>query len=88
MAIFLLNLEVYFLIHYLKQLAMSKNINTSEQQSQHVTIGTQGNNDQVTPLGEMHPDQKSSEAERQIPNQDRSSAANQERTNSNRDQEK
>lgn len=67
---------------------MSKNINTSEQQSQNVTIGTQGNNDQVTPLGEMHPDSKRGDADRHIPNQDRSSAANQERSGNNREQDK
>lgn len=53
------------------------NIQESQQQDQHITIGTQGNNDQPTRLGEMHPDQKTGNTDRSIPNQDRSSASSQ-----------
>ena len=53
----------------------------SQQQSQGVTIGTQGNDNQPTPLGDdiQYPQQQHNE-DRSIPNQDRSSAANQQRS--------
>ncbi|MDQ3278835.1 MAG: hypothetical protein M3Q06_10950 [Bacteroidota bacterium] len=63
----------------------SKNIQESQQQGQGVTIGTQGNEDQPTPLGDDLHYQKSGQNDRHIPNQEKSSASNQER--SNRDSE-
>lgn len=58
----------------------SKNIQTSQQQGQDVTIGTQGNEDQRTPQGEgINPKQPGGQDSRQIPNKDKSSATHQER---------
>lgn len=66
---------------------MSKNIQESQQQGQGITIGTQGNEDQPTPLGnDLHQHQKKEKGDRHIPNQDRSSAANQERSGGDRGQ--
>lgn len=59
-----------------------KNVQESQQQSSGITLGTQGNAPQPTPHGDdiqypqMQPDE-----DRSIPNQDRSSAANQQRSN-------
>ena len=59
----------------------SKDIESSQQQKQNVTIGTQGNEDQPTPLGDdMHHHKDSSKDDRHIPNQDKSSASGQERS--------
>ena len=58
-------------------------IEASQQQSQGVTIGTQGNQDMPTPEGTAETQQaKDNPNERQIPNQDRSSAANQQQDRS------
>jgi hypothetical protein len=58
-----------------------KNISTSQQQGQGITIGTQGNENIPTPEGTQEPRQERGEqADRHIPNQDRSSAASQERS--------
>jgi hypothetical protein len=66
---------------------MAKNIQESQQQGQGVTIGTQGNEDQPTPLGDdLHHRQKEGQEDRHIPNQDRSSATNQERASSGPEQ--
>ena len=66
---------------------MAKNIQESQQQGQHVTIGTQGNEDQPTPMGnDLHQRQNEGQGDRHIPNQDRSSAANRERNNDNKRQ--
>lgn len=50
----------------------------SQQQSQGITIGTQGNDDQPTPQGDdiQYP-QQPQEVSMSIPNQDKSSATNQ-----------
>lgn len=54
------------------------NIQESQQQGQHVTIGTQGNEDQITPLGNDHGRQeKGARDEHHIPNQEKSSASSQ-----------
>jgi hypothetical protein len=54
----------------------------SQQQGQGVTIGTQGNEDQPTPLGDdLHYPQIREEESRGIPNQEKSSARNQEKSN-------
>lgn len=65
----------------LKSFYMSKSKQQeSQQQSQGVTIGTQGNSDQPTPLGDdIHYPQPPQSDDRSIPNQDRSSATNQQR---------
>ena len=66
---------------------MAKNIQESQQQGQNVTIGTQGNEDQPTPMGnDLHQQQKDEQGSRHIPNQDRSSAANQDRAGGSREQ--
>ena len=59
----------------------------SQQQSQGITIGTQGNDNQPTPHGDdiQYP-QQPQEVDRSIPNQDRSSATNQQRTEEGRGQ--
>jgi hypothetical protein len=63
------------------------NIQESQQQGQGITIGTQGNEDQPTPLGDdLHHHQKNQQGDRHIPNQDRSSATNQERSSHNEEQ--
>lgn len=55
----------------------NKNIRESQQQSQFVAIGTQGNEDQPTPLGnDLHQDQNNTRSERHIPSQDQSLASN------------
>ena len=57
-----------------------KNIQESQQQSQNVTIGTQGNEDQPTPHGDdLGNQQRGGQEERQIPNQERSSSSHQQR---------
>ena len=54
----------------------------SQQQSQGVTIGTQGNEDQPTPHGDdLHYPQIREEESRGIPNQEKSSARNQDKSN-------
>lgn len=54
------------------------NIPKSQQQGQHVTIGTQGNEDQLTPEGNDHGRQeKGARDDRHIPNQEKSSASSQ-----------
>lgn len=57
------------------------NIKESQQQGQGVTIGTQGNNDMKIPGPAPHgPNEKSGgKGDRHIPNQERSSAASQEK---------
>jgi hypothetical protein len=59
---------------------MAKNkIEESQQQSQGVTLGTQGNQDITIPQGTKGPQRKNENADdRHIPNQDRSSARNKE----------
>jgi hypothetical protein len=59
---------------------MAKNkIEESQQQSQGVTLGTQGNQDITIPQGTKGPHRKANnEDNRHIPNQERSSARNQE----------
>jgi hypothetical protein len=59
---------------------MAKNkIEESQQQSQGVTLGTQGNQDITIPQGTKGPHRKNESVDdRNIPNQDRSSARNQE----------
>lgn len=53
----------------------------SQQQSEGVTIGTQGNSNQPTPLGDdIHYPQQQRDEDHSIPNQERSSAANQQRS--------
>ncbi len=65
----------------------SKNIQESQQESQDVTIGTQGNEDQRTPQGEgISNPQKSGHDDRHIPNQDKSSATNQRNAGGGSDQ--
>lgn len=61
---------------------MSKSkLQESQQQGQGITIGTQGNEDQPTPLGDdLHYSQRGEES-RKIPNQEKSSATNQEKAN-------
>lgn len=67
-------------------MASKSNIQESQQQGQGITIGTQGNEDQPTPLGDdLHQHRKEGQGDRQIPNQDRSSAGNRERSESDRD---
>lgn len=53
----------------------------SQQQAQGITIGTQGNDNQPTPHGDdiQYP-QIQQEEDRSIPNQERSSATNQQRS--------
>lgn len=59
----------------------SKDIHESQQQSQNVTIGTQGNEDQKTPEGEgLNAERPGGPNDRHIPNQDKSSATNQQRS--------
>ena len=54
----------------------NKNIQESQQQSQNITIGTQGNEDITTPQStEVSNIQKDNKNERHIPNQERSSAS-------------
>ncbi len=54
------------------------NIQESQQQGQHVTIGTQGNEDQVTPQGNDQGRQQRGDGDkRHIPNQEKSSAGSQ-----------
>lgn len=68
-------------------MAKNNEIEESQQLSDGVTIGTQGNNDMTVP----HPALKGGNSKpqggegRQIPNQDRSSATNQERAEGNGD---
>ncbi len=58
----------------------SKNIQESQQQGQGITIGTQGNEDQPTPLGDdLSYHKRGGQDDRHIPNQDKSSATNQRR---------
>lgn len=58
-------------------------IEESQQQSQGVTLGTQGNEDMPTPDGTKETQKaKNNPHERQIPNQDRSSAANEQQSRS------
>ena len=62
---------------------MAKNdIEGSQQQGQGITIGTQGNNDMVIPGPATHgPNEKpEGKEDRTIPNQDRSSATNADRS--------
>jgi hypothetical protein len=66
-------------------MASKSNIQESQQQGQGITIGTQGNKDQPTPLGDDLHHQKEGRGDRHIPNQDRSSATNQERSDNNRE---
>jgi hypothetical protein len=55
-----------------------KNIQESQQQGQGVTIGNQGNEDMVTPDGAQKiNNDREQKNDREIPNQDRSSASNQ-----------
>jgi hypothetical protein len=64
----------------------SKNIQESQQQGQGITIGTQGNEDQPTPMGDDLSYQRSGgKDDRSIPNQDKSSATNQRRAESGND---
>ena len=64
---------------------MSKNIEDSQQQSQGITIGTQGNEDKPIPQGARGSHRSKEEPEdRHIPNQDRSSASNQKDSENNR----
>ncbi|HEV7332985.1 MAG TPA: hypothetical protein VGN63_18255 [Flavisolibacter sp.] len=58
---------------------MSKSkLQESQQQGQGITIGTQGNDDQPTPLGDdIHYPQQRGQEDRSIPNQEKSSATNQ-----------
>ena len=64
-----------------------KNIEESQQEKQGVTIGTQGNRDITIPQGTKGSNrEKDGPDDRHIPNQDRSSAANQEKAGSNREQ--
>lgn len=66
---------------------MSKGlIQESQQQGQGITIGTQGNEDQPTPMGNDLHQQPIGNEDRHIPNQDRSSATNQERDSSGPEQ--
>ena len=63
-------------------------IEESQQQSQGVALGTQGNQDIKIPQGTKGSHKpKGGEDNRSIPNQDRSSASNQERKESVRGQE-
>ena len=58
----------------------------SQQQSQGITIGTQGNDNQPTPHGDdiQYPQVQHAD-DRNIPHQERSSAANQQQSRENRD---
>ena len=63
---------------------MSKNIEESQQQSQGITIGNQGNEDITIPQGTKGSHRpKEGTDDRSIPNQERSSASNNERTGGN-----
>lgn len=66
---------------------MPKNdLQESQQQGQGITIGTQGNEDQPTPLGDdLHGSTKGGHEDRHIANQDRSSASNLKRAEGNND---
>lgn len=65
----------------------NKNVEESQQQSQGVTIGTQGNEDITIPQGTKGSHRsKGGEDDRSIPNQDRSSATNQERGGSGQEE--
>ena len=56
----------------------NRNISESQQQGQGVTIGTQGNEDQPTPHGDdINYQQEKGRNEKEIPNQEKSSAASQ-----------
>ena len=56
----------------------SKNVQESQQQSQGIALGTQGNEDITIPQGTKGPHYKQEGPDdRQIPNQERSSATNQ-----------
>ena len=56
----------------------SKNVQESQQQSQGIAIGTQGNEDITIPQGTKGPNRKhEGPDDRQVPNQERSSATNQ-----------
>jgi hypothetical protein len=60
---------------------MAKNIEESQQQSQGITIGNQGNEDMITPEGtKSGHQQKEGTDDRHIPNQEKSSAANQQKS--------
>ena len=54
----------------------SKDIKESQQQSQGITIGTQGNEDITTPESTEVGHTKTNKEDRHIPNQERSSATN------------
>jgi hypothetical protein len=54
----------------------SKNIQESQQQGQGITIGNQGNEDITIPQGTKGSHRSKGRDEGKIPNQDRSSAAN------------
>lgn len=56
------------------------NIQEGQQQGQGITIGTQGNEDQPTPLSDDLHQQHRGHEDRHIPNQENSSATNQERS--------
>lgn len=58
----------------------TKDIQESQQQGRGITIGTQGNEDQPTPLGDDLHQKGGNQTDRHIPNQDRSSATNQKQT--------
>ena len=55
---------------------MSKSNEESQQQSQGVTLGTQGNQDITVPQGTKGSNKDREKDERKIPNQERSSASN------------
>ena len=58
----------------------NKNIEESQQQSQGVTLGTQGNQDITIPQGTKGSHhQKQEQEDRSIPNQENSSASNREK---------
>ena len=58
---------------------MSKTNEESQQQSQGVTIGTQGNQDITVPQGTKGSNKNREKDPRKIPNQERSSASNTEK---------
>ena len=67
-------------------MASKSNMQESQQQGQGITIGTQGNEDQPTPLGDdLHQHRNERQDDRHIPNQERSSAANQDRSKNDRE---
>jgi hypothetical protein len=63
-----------------------KNVKESQQASQGVTIGTQGNQGGAVPEGAQAGGHQNKDkgSDRHIPNQDRSSSANQEKGNQDR----